>query len=160
VTLAIEVSSNNIPTKSAARVAWIAIGLLAVLAGWFVASQLTLVTPGPYAHDNVERAIPASFPGLATGKLASAGAGDELAYRITYTIDEPPQAAAALLHSELGWTASAASTSDVVELLYRDAAGQIDYIARFSIDNDGPDASTVTAEFSPLPLRLAPARGS
>ena len=94
------------------------------------------------------------------GQLTSAGAGDELAYRITYTIDEPPQTAAALLHSEQGWTASAASTHDMFELLYRDASGQIDYIARFWIVDGRSGASTVTAEFSPLPLRLAPARGS
>lgn len=136
---------------------WIAAGALAAAAGWLTATNLPLETPGPYSRENVERAVPPKFPGLAVADLTSAGPGDEFAYRITYEVDVAPGEAIALLHASRGWTASALSTTEAIELLYRDATGQIDYIARFRVVPRGA-ASTIVAEFSPLPMRLAPAR--
>jgi hypothetical protein len=143
------------PTTALRSVAWGLAGLLAIAAGWLSASRLQLETPGPYSAQNVERAIPTDFPGLSEGQLTSARAGDEFAYRITYDVELAPRSAAAVVHSAPNWTASASSTLEVIELLYRDETGKIDYIARFSITGF-EDGSTITAEFSPLPMRLAP----
>lgn len=151
--------SARIAARSAwlGSLAWMAAGGLAVAAGWITASNLPVETPGPYSRENVERAIPQEFPGLDGAELMSAGAGRDFAYRITYLLKVSPEEALALLHATRGWTASASSTTEAVELLYKDAAGQVDYIARFSV-RPSIGGATIVAEFSPLPMRLAPAR--
>jgi hypothetical protein len=143
------------PAKALGSAVWFIASLVAITAGWFVATTLQLETPGPYSAQNVERAIPVGFPGLSKGQVTSAGAGDEFAYRITYYIELTQSDAAGLLHSAPNWTASTASTVEAIEMLHRDEAGQIDHIARFWITSEH-DRSTITAEFSPLPMRLAP----
>jgi hypothetical protein len=143
------------PAKALQSAVWFLASLVVITAGWFAATALQLETPGPYSAQNVERAIPVGFPGLSKGQVTSAGAGDEFAYRITYDIELTQSDAAGLLHSAPNWTASAASTLGTIEMLHRDETGQIDHIARFRIASKH-DGSTITAEFSPLPMRLAP----
>jgi len=156
--MALTITARASSPRIAARGAWLAAGCAAAIAGWAAADQMRLETPGPYARSNVVRAIPDGFPALEGAEISSAGAGTQLAYRIEYVRDEPPMAAAAALHNAANWNASATSTLERIELLHYNARGLVDYIARFTLEERASATTTIVAEFSPLPLHLAPPR--
>lgn len=147
------------PPRIAVRALWLAAGCVAAVAGWATADQMRLETPGPYDRSNIVRAIPGGFPALDGADITSAGAGTDLAYHVEYRRAEPAKATVAALHSAPGWNASATSTLEHIELLHYNARGLVDYIARFAVADDGASTTTtIVAEFSPLPLKLAPPR--
>jgi hypothetical protein len=155
--MALTITARASSPRIAARGAWLAAGCAAAIAGWAAADQMRLETPGPYHRSNVVRAIPDGFPALEGAEITSAGAGVEFAYRVEYRRAESPMGAVAALHSAPDWSASATSTLEHIELLHYNARGLVDYIAQFSVE-EGASTTTIIAEFSPLPLKLAPPR--
>jgi hypothetical protein len=128
-----------------------------IAAGWFAASRLTLVAPGPYARDRVLEARPADLPTVPGARLVEAGPGEDLAYRLEYLTAAPAPDARASLLREPAWFESVSSSAERLELIRRSPTGSLDYIARYVLREE-PGGTRVSVEFSPLPVGLAPPR--
>lgn len=152
----------GVATATTSRLAAIglqALGALALVAlGWWLASHAALHAPGPYDRSQVLQATPDDFPRIEASLVTAAGSGDGLAYRIEYRAPNTSVVdARAQLAMARDWAPSAASTANKLEMLHYGMDGRVDYIARWDLTPDGA-GSRIIAEFSPLPLSLAPPR--
>jgi hypothetical protein len=143
------------PARAGMFVLQAALCLTLVYAGWLAAHRFTLVTPGPYSERHVLAALPDDLPTVDGARLLDAGPGDRLAYRLQYDTPLPVQAVRRALLASPGWTPSVSSAPENVELLRIDADRGANFVARFTLHDEG-DSTSIIVEFSPLPRSLAP----